>query len=152
MEGQHGSDGIVFCGPTQPSPRCGARIAAETQPDGRFWLYSCPACGLRFRDRVYGPITVAMDLERSVPQFPSSEAADLAWRMADRVQLTTDGYRAYPQAVPHAFGEVIDFAVLLKLFGHDSIDTTTTSRPSASGRSFGARAGTPILSTFQPAI
>ena len=70
MEGRQGSDGIVLCAPSQPCPRCGARIAGETQPDGRFWSYSCLSCGLRFRDRVYSPVTVAMDLERSVPQFP----------------------------------------------------------------------------------
>ncbi len=42
---------------------------------------------------------------------------DLAPRLANRVQLTTDGHRAYLQAVESAFGGDIDFAVLQKLYG-----------------------------------
>jgi IS1 family transposase len=42
---------------------------------------------------------------------------DLAARLANRVQLTTDGYRAYLQAVDQAFGGDIDYAMLVKLYG-----------------------------------
>lgn len=42
---------------------------------------------------------------------------DLASRLANRVQLTTDGHKAYLQAVEDAFGANIDYAILLKLFG-----------------------------------
>ncbi len=45
---------------------------------------------------------------------------DLASRLANRVQLTTDGHRPYLQAVEDAFGGDIDFAVLVKLYGKDS--------------------------------
>jgi IS1 family transposase len=41
---------------------------------------------------------------------------DVASRLASRVQLTTDGHRAYLDAVPAAFNEV-DFAQLVKLYG-----------------------------------
>jgi DDE domain len=43
----------------------------------------------------------------------------LASRLANRVQLTTDGYRAYVEAVDSAFGVDVDYAMLVKLFGND---------------------------------
>ena len=42
---------------------------------------------------------------------------DLASRLANRVQLTTDGHRAYLQAVENAFGADVDYAMLVKLYG-----------------------------------
>lgn len=42
---------------------------------------------------------------------------DLANRLSNRVQLTTDGHRAYLDAVEGAFGADIDYAVLQKLYG-----------------------------------
>src|ERR1035437_8215589 len=45
---------------------------------------------------------------------------DLAARLANRVQLTTDGHRAYLRAVEDAFGANIDYAMLIKLYGGDS--------------------------------
>jgi IS1 family transposase len=41
---------------------------------------------------------------------------DLAGRLANRVQLTTDGHRPYLQAVENAFGSNIDYAMLIKLY------------------------------------
>jgi len=42
---------------------------------------------------------------------------DLRSRLANRVQLTTDGHRAYLEAVEGAFGGDIDYAMLVKLYG-----------------------------------
>lgn len=42
---------------------------------------------------------------------------DLSHRLAHRVQLTTDGHKAYLGAVEHAFGADVDFAMLVKLYG-----------------------------------
>jgi len=44
---------------------------------------------------------------------------DLAARLANRVQLTTDGHRAYLEAVESAFGMDVDYAMLVKLYGND---------------------------------
>ncbi|MGA9111142.1 MAG: IS1 family transposase [Smithella sp.] len=41
---------------------------------------------------------------------------DLASRLANRVQLTTDGYKIYLQAVENAFGGDIDYAMLVKVY------------------------------------
>ena len=42
---------------------------------------------------------------------------DLASRLSNRVQLTTDGHKAYLDAVDSAFGANIDYAMLIKLYG-----------------------------------
>jgi IS1 family transposase len=52
---------------------------------------------------------------------------DLAGRLANRVQLTTDGHRVYLQAVENAFGSEIDYAMLVKIYGHDAANDTKYS-------------------------
>src|SRR3954466_12258910 len=42
---------------------------------------------------------------------------DLAGRLANRIQLTSDGYGAYLEAVAGAFGADVDYAQLVKLYG-----------------------------------
>jgi IS1 family transposase len=45
---------------------------------------------------------------------------DLQGRLANRIQLTTDGHRMYLSAVPDAFGPTeIDYAQLVKIYGSD---------------------------------
>jgi len=44
---------------------------------------------------------------------------DLKVRLANRVQLTTDGHGMYLEAVEHAFGSEIDFAQLVKRYGQE---------------------------------
>ncbi|GAB0114616.1 IS1 family transposase [Acidisoma sp. C75] len=42
---------------------------------------------------------------------------DVADRLANRVQLTTDGHKAYLDAVEDAFGANVDYAMLVKMYG-----------------------------------
>lgn len=42
---------------------------------------------------------------------------DVKDRLANRVQLTTDGHKAYLNAVEEAFGADIDYAMLVKMYG-----------------------------------
>lgn len=42
---------------------------------------------------------------------------DLASRLKNRVQLTTDGHKMYLEAVENAFGKDIDFSQLVKIYG-----------------------------------
>ncbi len=42
---------------------------------------------------------------------------DLRTRLANRVQLTSDGNKAYLEAVEGAFGGDIDYAILHKVYG-----------------------------------
>jgi IS1 family transposase len=43
--------------------------------------------------------------------------SDLASRLASRVQLTTDGHKPYLEAIEDAFGDDVDYAQLVKLYG-----------------------------------
>jgi IS1 family transposase len=43
--------------------------------------------------------------------------SDLAGRLASRVQLTTDGHKVYLNAIENAFGDDIDYAMLVKQYG-----------------------------------
>jgi IS1 family transposase len=42
---------------------------------------------------------------------------DLAFRLANRVQLTSDGHKPYLEAVEQSFGADIDYAMLVKIYG-----------------------------------
>ncbi len=44
---------------------------------------------------------------------------DLKDRLANRVQITTDGHKIYLDAVEGAFGSGVDYAMLVKLYGND---------------------------------
>ncbi len=48
--------------------------------------------------------------------------ADVASRLAHRVQLTTDGHKPYLEAVEAGFGGAIDYAMLIKLYGNQPGD------------------------------
>ena len=48
---------------------------------------------------------------------------DLKNRLANRMQITTDGLRVYADAIENAFGADIDFAMLVKLYGEPSTDS-----------------------------
>lgn len=54
---------------------------------------------------------------------------DLSGRVANRIQLTTDGHRVYADAVEGAFGSNIDYAMLVKLFGNDPAADETRYGP-----------------------
>jgi IS1 family transposase len=54
---------------------------------------------------------------------------DLASRLANRVQLTTDGHKAYLMAVEDAFGSQIDYAMLDKIYGTPPKEGTTRYSP-----------------------
>jgi hypothetical protein len=43
---------------------------------------------------------------------------DLASRLANRIQLTTDGHHVYINTVDRAFGSEIDYAMLIKVYGN----------------------------------
>jgi IS1 family transposase len=48
---------------------------------------------------------------------------DVASRVASRVQITTDGHRAYVEAIEGAFGMDCDYAMLIKVYGQSHVDT-----------------------------
>jgi IS1 family transposase/transposase-like protein len=72
-------------------------------------------------------VFVAIDAEtKLVPSFAIGKRTrettdfligDLAQRITNRVQITTDGFRFYVHAIERQFGADVDFAQLVKLYG-----------------------------------
>jgi len=50
-------------------------------------------------------------------EYANAFMADVAARLATRVQLTSDGHKSYLEAVEGAFGADVDYAQLVKMFG-----------------------------------
>jgi IS1 family transposase len=81
------------------------------------------------QDLAYGDVWTWTAIDADTKLIPSwyiggrdSENAkafmnDLASRLANRVQLTSDGHKAYLEAVEGAFGADVDYAMLVKLYG-----------------------------------
>ena len=61
-------------------------------------------------------------------EFANMFIQDVKARLANRVQLTTDGLKAYLEAVEDNFGADIDYAQLIKLYG-ESLDKERTYSP-----------------------
>ena len=68
---------------------------------------------------------------------------DLATRMRGRIQLTSDGHNPYLEAVEGAFGADIDYAMLIKLYGHPRDDASRYSPPECIGTHTRNIQGTP---------
>jgi IS1 family transposase len=72
---------------------------------------------------------------------------DVASRLANRVQLTTDGHKAYMDAVEDTFAGEIDYAQLIKMYGPDLAGKSAGrySPPAIVGCESHVMAGTPDL-------
>ena len=98
---------FVYCKAKNVTPA----IAAKNQAAGDAWLW------------------VAIDADtKLVPCWsigPRDAATahdfieDLAGRLKHRVQLTTDGLKLYLEAVDYAFSGMVDYAMLVKVYGAD---------------------------------
>ena len=69
---------------------------------------------------------------------------DLRSRLANRVQLTTDGHKAYLEAVEGAFGGDVDYAQLVKLYGDAPKGDTRYSHAPCIGARKRAIEGKPV--------
>ena len=96
---------------------------------------------------------VAMDADtKIVPTYrigtrdlgeATSFMKDLAERLSNRVQLTTDGHKAYLLAVDGAFEGEVDYAQLVKLYGSHPQDERRYSPPICTGMNATVRSGDP---------
>jgi IS1 family transposase len=69
---------------------------------------------------------------------------DVASRISNRIQLTTDGHRVYAEAVEDAFGSEIDYAMLVKIYGASSDSPESRYSPATCiGCRTGVLAGNP---------
>jgi hypothetical protein len=78
---------------------------------------------------------------------------DLASRLANRIQITTDGHQPYSEAIEGSFGGDVDYAILHKVYG--------ASPDSAKGRYSPAECigiekyrieGNPTRRTYRPVL
>lgn len=67
------------------------------------------------------------------PECAGEFMADLRARLEGRVQITTDGYKAYITAVESAFGSTADFARIVKVFVPGSEDRVKSTCEIVSG-------------------
>src|SRR5258708_733583 len=96
------------------------KIAAENPAAGDVWLWT------------------AIDAEtKLVPVWRLGDRSgrvakkfvdDLASRLSHRVQLTTDGHKAYIEAIEASFGSEVDYAILQKVYGFP-METETRYSP-----------------------
>ncbi len=72
-------------------------------------------------------------------EYANEFMQDVASRLANRVQLTTDGHYAYLDAVESAFGAGVDFAQLVKLYGAYPATSTKLEARYSYGKCVGTR-------------
>lgn len=53
-------------------------------------------------------------------EYAEAFIGDLASRLSDRIQLTSDGYGCYINAVEKMFGGMVDYAMLVKIYGEET--------------------------------
>lgn len=87
----------------------GAKAAPATAGDVWTWTALCADTKL-----IVSWLLGARDMDAAL-----AFTHDLESRLANRVQLTSDGHRPYLQAVDAAFGDQVDYAMLIKLYGSD---------------------------------
>ena len=74
----------------------------------------------------------AVESNRSLP-ITTAFMRDVASRMRNRVQVSTDSLRAYQQAVEAAWGANVDYAQIVKIFGHEERDEHRYAPPEVIG-------------------
>ena len=85
-------------------------------------------------------------------EYSGSDRIIADHRLANRVQLSTDGNRVYLDAVENAFGVEIDYAMLRKIYGADLQGDTRYSPATCIGCEMKIINGTRSRSTFPPVM
>jgi hypothetical protein len=73
---------------------------------------------------------------------------DVASRISNRIQLTTDGHRVYAEAVEDAFGSEIDYAMLVEIYGASNENPESRYSP-ATGQGYLPEVPTPTTSQLR---
>ena len=84
--------------------------------------------------------------------FATEFLQDVAGRLSNRVQLTTDGHKMYLNAVIDAFADDIDYAQLVKVSARTLTEHGRTAPRSVWASKKNSFSAIPIRSTFRPAI
>ena len=74
-------------------------------------------------------LIIAYDCGGRDAEYANAFMQDVADRLATRVQLTTDGHKAYLEAVEGAFGADVDYAMLIKSYSGEGLDSERRYSP-----------------------
>lgn len=88
-------------------------------------------------------LIVSYMLGRRDATYANAFMQDVAERVVNRIQLTTDGLRSYLDAVYNAFGSDIDYAMLIKVYGPDTSGAGRYSPPVVKSVTTDVHCGTP---------
>lgn len=88
-------------------------------------------------------LVVSWELGNRDADTASGFIQDVADRLSNRVQLTTDGHKAYLEAVDGAFGANVDYAMLVKLYGPSPESERRYSPPVCTGTETSIISGNP---------
>ncbi len=117
-------------------------VGFSAMKSGASWARRLRMCQRRRRDSGMGDVWtwVAVDADSKLVVSYLCGGRDAGWandfmkdvasRLTMRVQITSDGHRAYAEAVEGAFGIDVDFAMLIKLYGAPSEKYDTRYSPS----------------------
>ena len=86
-----------------------------------------------------------VESNRSLP-VTTAFMQDVASRMRNRVQVSTDSLSAYRQAVEAAWGANVDYAQIVKIFGHEERDEHRYAPPEVIGTEKTVMQGNPDYS------
>jgi len=102
------------------------RVKPEDDPTkGDVWTY----CAIDAETKLVPAFKVGKRTALTTNAFMK----DVASRMAYRVQLSTDGLRQYAEAVEQAFGGYVDYAQIVKIYGHEHMDERRYTPPEVIG-------------------
>jgi len=96
-------------------------VKAEDEAVGSVWTF----CAIDADTKLVPAFKVGDRDSKTANAF----VADVASRMAQRVQISTDGLAAYREAIERSFGGDVDYAQIIKTYGHE--ETTNNRRYSA---------------------
>jgi IS1 family transposase len=102
-----------------------AKIAKEHPMAGDVWLWTALDADTK--------LVPAWCIGHRDAEAAEAFIRDLANRLSNRVQLTSDGHRAYLGAVESVFGTEIDYSQLIKLYARDREPEVRYSPPKCIG-------------------
>ena len=102
------------------------RVKPEDDPTrGDVWTY----CAIDAETKLVPSFKVGKRNAKTTNAF----LKDVASRMAYRVQLSTDGLHQYAEAVEQAFGGDVDYAQIVKIYGHEHAEERRYTPPEVIG-------------------
>ena len=91
-----------------------ARVKPEDEAVGSVWTF----CAIDADTKLVPAFRVGDRDRKTATEFMQ----DVKSRMATRIQISTDGLNAYAHAVETAFGGDVDYAQIIKVYGHENAE------------------------------